>query len=46
MATPVDDPFPGRTPTSHEVQAGATWDASYHDGPAPWDFGGPQPAVA
>jgi SAM-dependent methyltransferase len=24
---------------------GLPWDASYHDGPAPWDFGGPQPAV-
>jgi SAM-dependent methyltransferase len=22
------------------------WDASYTDGPAPWDIGGPQPAVA
>ena len=25
---------------------GLPWDASYHDGPAPWDIGGPQPAVA
>jgi SAM-dependent methyltransferase len=25
---------------------GLPWDASYHDGPAPWDVGGPQPAVA
>ncbi|MFG1813320.1 class I SAM-dependent methyltransferase [Kribbella sp. NPDC049174] len=25
--------------------AGRPWDASYRDGPAPWDFGGPQPAV-
>jgi cyclopropane fatty-acyl-phospholipid synthase-like methyltransferase len=24
---------------------GLPWDASYHDGPAPWDLGGPQPAV-
>ena len=24
---------------------GEPWDASYHDGPAPWDFGGAQPAV-
>jgi SAM-dependent methyltransferase len=24
---------------------GLPWDASYHDGPAPWDIGGPQPAV-
>lgn len=40
------DPFRGRTPTSHERTAGLPWDASYHDGPAPWDIGGPQPAVA
>src|SRR4051812_18341234 len=24
---------------------GLPWDASYRDGPAPWDVGGPQPAV-
>jgi ubiquinone/menaquinone biosynthesis C-methylase UbiE len=24
---------------------GVPWDASYHDGPAPWDIGRPQPAV-
>jgi len=24
---------------------GLTWDASYHDGPAPWDVGRPQPAI-
>jgi SAM-dependent methyltransferase len=24
---------------------GRPWDASYHDGPAPWDIGEPQPAV-
>jgi SAM-dependent methyltransferase len=24
---------------------GEPWDASYQDGPAPWDFGGAQPAV-
>jgi len=24
---------------------GLPWDASYHPGPAPWDIGGPQPAV-
>ncbi|UGT61063.1 class I SAM-dependent methyltransferase [Nocardia asteroides] len=34
-----------RTPTSHERTTGLPWDASYRDGPAPWDFGGPQPAV-
>jgi SAM-dependent methyltransferase len=39
------DPFGGRAPTSHERQSGAPWDASYHDGPAPWDVGRPQPAV-
>src|SRR5262245_21766771 len=35
----------GRQPTSHERQYGQTWDASYADGPAPWDIGLPQPAV-
>jgi SAM-dependent methyltransferase len=25
--------------------SGQPWDASYHDGPAPWDVGRPQPAV-
>jgi len=25
--------------------SGKPWDASYHDGPAPWDVGQPQPAV-
>jgi SAM-dependent methyltransferase len=44
--TPIDDPYPGRRPTSHERQFGAPWDASYQDGPAPWDVGRPQPAVA
>jgi len=24
---------------------GLPWDASYHDGPAPWDIGRPQPAI-
>ncbi len=24
---------------------GQSWDASYHGGPDPWDFGGPQPVV-
>src|SRR5882672_4909811 len=41
----ADDPFSGRTPTSHERLAGLPWDASYHDGAAPWDIGQPQPAV-
>ncbi len=26
--------------------AGRPWDASYRDGPAPWDIGQPQPAIA
>ncbi|HZO95213.1 MAG TPA: class I SAM-dependent methyltransferase [Candidatus Baltobacteraceae bacterium] len=41
----ADDPFGGRPPTSHERMSGRPWDASYHDGPAPWDIGGPQPAI-
>ena len=44
MPDPSPDPFANREPTSHERMAGQPWDASYHDGPAPWDFGGPQPA--
>lgn len=41
----ADDPFGGRRPTSHERMSGRPWDASYRDGPAPWDTGRPQPAV-
>jgi SAM-dependent methyltransferase len=41
----TDDPFHGRRPTSHERMAGRPWDASYSDGPAPWDIGQPQPAI-
>lgn len=41
----ADDHFDGRIPTSHERQFGQPWDASYHDGPAPWDVGRPQPAI-
>ena len=40
-----DDPFGSRRPTSHERLTGLPWDASYSDGPAPWDIGRPQPAV-
>jgi SAM-dependent methyltransferase len=40
----ADDPFGGRSPTSHERMTGVPWDASYQDGPAPWDIGRPQPA--
>jgi SAM-dependent methyltransferase len=43
--TLADDPFRGRRPTSHERMTGLPWDASYHDGPAPWDVGQPQPAI-
>jgi SAM-dependent methyltransferase len=35
-----------RQMTSHERLSGRPWDASYQDGPAPWDIGRPQPAVA
>lgn len=41
----ADDPYRGRQPTSHERRAGRPWDASYVDGPPPWDIGGPQPAI-
>ncbi|HZS26944.1 MAG TPA: class I SAM-dependent methyltransferase [Candidatus Angelobacter sp.] len=43
--SPADDPLRGRQLTSHECMAGQPWDASYHNGPAPWDIGRPQPAV-
>ena len=41
----TDDPFGGRSPTSHERLTGLPWDASYRVGPAPWDLGRPQPAI-
>jgi 2-polyprenyl-3-methyl-5-hydroxy-6-metoxy-1,4-benzoquinol methylase len=41
----ADDPHGCRQPTSHERRSGQPWDASYHDGPAPWDIGRPQPAI-
>lgn len=41
----ADDPLRDRRPTSHERMTGTPWDASYHDGPAPWDIGRPQPAI-
>jgi len=41
----ADDPLRGREPTSHERLAGVPWEASYLDGPAPWDIGRPQPAI-
>jgi len=43
--TLADDPFRGRKPTSHERMTGLPWDASYYDGPPPWDIGQPQPAI-
>jgi SAM-dependent methyltransferase len=43
--TLADDPFSRRHATSHERKAGLPWDASYRNGPAPWDIGQPQPAV-
>ncbi|MEU9836330.1 class I SAM-dependent methyltransferase [Streptosporangium sp. NPDC048047] len=43
--TITGDPFGDRSPTSHERMTGQPWDASYHDGPAPWDIERPQPAV-
>ena len=43
--TLADDPFSGRQPTSHERLTGLPWDASYHNGPAPWDVGQAQPAI-
>ena len=42
----ADDSLKGRRPTSHERMSGRPWDASYHDGPAPWDIGRPQPVIA
>ncbi|MFD6218869.1 class I SAM-dependent methyltransferase, partial [Nocardia salmonicida] len=39
---PQSDPRP---PTSHERRFGQPWNASYLDGPAPWDIGVAQPAV-
>lgn len=41
----MGDPYEGREPTAHERRFGQSWDASYHDGRAPWDIGRPQPAV-
>jgi SAM-dependent methyltransferase len=41
----ADERLNVRRPTSHERMTGLPWDASYRDGPAPWDIGRPQPAV-
>ena len=43
--TSASDPFRDRRPTSHERMTGQPWDASYSDGPAPWDIHRPQPAI-
>ena len=43
--TLASDPFGGRQPTSHERLMGLPSDASYRNGPAPWDIGRPQPAL-
>ncbi|HEX3911005.1 MAG TPA: class I SAM-dependent methyltransferase [Solirubrobacteraceae bacterium] len=43
---PAEDPHRERRPTSHEQRAHQRWDASYVNGPAPWDIGEPQPAIA
>ncbi len=43
--TSADDPFGSRNPTNEERRMGRPWDESYHHGPAPWDIGGPQPAI-
>jgi SAM-dependent methyltransferase len=45
-AARANDPLGERAPTSHERMSGRPWDASYQDGPAPWDIGRPQPAIA
>lgn len=42
----VSDPFQGRRPTGHERMTGLPWDSSYRGGPAPWDIGQPQEAIA
>jgi SAM-dependent methyltransferase len=42
---PADDSSSKRQPTSHERRAGRPWDASYLEGPPPWDIGQPQPAI-
>ena len=43
--THAEDPLSGRHPTSHERRTGLPWNASYDNGPAPWDIGRPQRAI-
>jgi SAM-dependent methyltransferase len=45
LAERSGDALKGRHPTSHERMSGRPWDASYEDGPAPWDIGRPQRPV-
>lgn len=40
-----EEPYPDRTPTSHERRSGRPWDHSYHDGPPPWEAGRPHSAI-
>jgi SAM-dependent methyltransferase len=42
---PFGDLDHDRRRTSQERLAGAPWEASYLEGPAPWDIGRPQPAI-
>ncbi len=44
-AARTDDPYGGRQPTSHERRAGQPWDASYLNGPPPWDLREAQPTI-
>jgi len=41
----ASEDFSWRHLTSHERLSGQPWDASYRNGPAPWDIGRPQPAI-
>ncbi len=43
--TLADGPFGDRPQTSHERRSELPWDASYRDGPPPWDIGQPQLAI-
>jgi ubiquinone/menaquinone biosynthesis C-methylase UbiE len=43
--TPSNDRFGSRRPTGHEQRSGRPWDASYQNGPAPWDTSHPQAAI-
>jgi SAM-dependent methyltransferase len=40
------EPLRNRPPTAHERMSHRPWDASYQDGPPPWDIGHPQPVFA